>query len=40
MKINILHKLMITDNDKNQITLFHPGAMNEAHLEFKPQKST
>ena len=30
---------IVTDNDKNQITLFHPGAMNEAHLcEFKPQE--
>ena len=30
---------IVTDNDKNQITLFHPGAMNEAHFcEFKPQE--
>ena len=30
---------IVTDNDKNQITLFHPGAMNEAHLcQFKPQE--
>ena len=30
---------IVTDNDKNQITLFHPGAMNEAHLcEFKAQE--
>ena len=30
---------IVTDNDKNQITLFHPGAMNDAHFcEFKPQE--
>jgi adenosine kinase len=30
---------IVTDNDKNQITLFHPGAMNEAHFcEFKPKE--
>jgi len=30
---------IVTDNDKNQITLFHPGAMDEAHFcEFKPHE--
>ena len=31
---------IVTDSDKNQITLFHPGAMNEAHFcEFVPQEN-
>ena len=31
--------IIITDNDNNQITAFHPGAMQSAHLNVVPQDS-